>query len=312
MRILKRLCAALSVLAALLALTAGAALADYSMPVEDGDLSVYPGLDPDVKNILLIGTDTREKQMEGGRADTMMVCSVNTRTGMINVISLARDTWVTMGENGHQNKLNAAHTFGGPNLLMQTINRTYNLNIEHYVKVNFYGICDIVDTLGGVTIQLEEDEPWAINATVEEAYGDYGETPIVPVPAGATEARLCGAQALAYARIRNLDSDFGRQARQRKLLLAMAGEVADSSIPQMISLATTCFSYVSTNMPLLDIISLATKVLTTGIADVQMHAYPEEGEFQYDSADGVSKLIIDPAYGVEKIHGIFYPDTAAL
>lgn len=292
----------------LLALPCGS-LADYSMPVADGDLSQYPGLDENVKNILLIGTDTRENQLDSGRADTMMICSINQKTGMVHVTSLARDTWVTMGDNGHQNKLNAAHTFGGPNLLMQTINRTYQLNIEHYVTVNFYGICDIVDTLGGVTIQLQEDEPWAINTTVDESYGDYGDVRITPVPSDATEARLCGAQALAYARIRKLDDDFGRQARQRNLLMAMAREVGNCSIPQMISLATTCFEYVSTNLSLLDIISLATKVLTTGISDIQMHAYPQEGEFKYDSTDGVSKLIIDQAHGIEKLHGYMYPDN---
>lgn len=292
-----------------LLLPACTALGDYSMPVKDGDLSVYGGLDENVTNILLIGTDTREDATDAGRADTMMICSINQATGMINVISLARDTWVTMGDNGHQNKLNAAHTFGGPDLLMQTINRTYHLNIEHYVTVNFYGICDIVDTLGGVTIQLEKDEPWAINSTVEESYGDYGDTPIERVPSDATEAKLCGAQALAYARIRKLDNDFGRQARQRKLLLAMAGEVVNCSIPQMISLATTCFDYVSTNLSLFDIIGLATRVMGTGISDIRMYAYPEEGEFKYDSADGTSKLIIDPAYGIQKIHGILYPNS---
>lgn len=292
----------------LLALPCGA-LADYSMPVADGDLSQYPGLDENVKNILLIGTDTREKDMDTGRADTMMICSINQQTGMVHVTSLARDTWVTMGENGHQNKLNAAHTFGGANLLMQTINRTYHLNIEHFVKVNFYGICDIVDTLGGVTIQLQEDEPWAINSSVDESYGDYGDVRISPIPSDATEALLCGAQALAYARIRKLDDDFGRQARQRNLLMAMARKVGTCSIPQMISLATTCFEYVSTNLSLLDIISLATKVLTTGISDIQMHAYPQEGEFKYDNTDGVSKLIIDQAHGIEKLHSYMYPNS---
>lgn len=287
-----------------------AALADYSMPVADGDLSLYPGLDENVKNILLIGTDTREKDMASGRADTMMICSINKKTGMVHVTSLARDTWVTMGENGHENKLNAAHTFGGPNLLMQTINRTYHLNIEDYVTVNFYGICDIVDTLGGVTIQLQKDEPWAINSTVDESYGEYGDTRITPVPADATEARLCGAQALAYARIRKLDDDFGRQSRQRNLLMAMAREVGNCSIPQMVSLATTCFEYVSTSLSLLDIISLGTQVLTTGISDIQMHAYPQEGEFKYDSTDGVSKLIIDQEHGIQKLHGYMYPDNS--
>lgn len=297
------LAAALVMLLAL----ASCALADYSMPVKDGDLSQYPGLDERVKNILLIGTDTRENETASGRADTMMVCSLNTETGMVHVTSLARDTWVTMGDNGHENRLNAAHTYGGANLLMQTINRTYNLNIENHVTVNFYGICDIVDTLGGVTIPLAEGEAWAINTTVDESYGNYGDTPITPVPREATEAHLCGAQALAYARIRMLDSDFGRQARQRTLLMAMAREVANCSIPQMISLAKTCFEYVSTNLSIIDIISLATKVLTTGIADIQMHAFPEEGEFKYDNSDGTAKLLINPQDGIDKMHGYMYP-----
>ena len=120
---------------------------------------------------------------------------------------------------------------------------------------------------------------------------------------------LTGEEALTYARIRKLDDDFGRQARQRNLLMAMAREVGNCSIPQMISLATTCFDYVKTNLSLLDIISLATKVLPTGISDIQMHAYPQEGEFKYDSADGVSKLFIDPAHGIAKLHGYMYPDT---
>ena len=297
----------LVLLAALMLAMPCLALADYSMPVAKDALDPYPGLDESVRNILLIGVDTREKDMDSGRADTMMICSINQKTGMVHVTSLARDTWVTMGENGHQNKLNAAHSFGGPNLLMQTINRTYNLNIEDYVTVNFYGICDIVDTMGGVTVPLQKDEPWAINSTVEESYGDYGDTPITPVPREATEAKLCGAQALAYARIRNLDSDFGRQARQRNLLMAMARQVGNCSIPQMISLATTCFEYVKTNLSLLDIISLATNVLKTGIADIQMHAFPEEGEYKSDSSDGVFKLYIDQAYAIQKMHGYMYP-----
>lgn len=299
----------LAMLMLLLAFGGAAALADYSMPVADGDLSLYPGLDENVKNILLIGTDTRDKNLASGRADTMMICSINQKTGMIHITSLARDTWVNMGENGHENKLNAAHTFGGPNLLMQTINRTYHLNIEHYVTVNFYGICDIVDTLGGVTIQLAQDEPWAINSTVDESYGDYGDTPITPIPSDAAQAHLCGAQALAYARIRKLDDDFGRQARQRNLLMAMAREVANSSIPRMMALAKTCFEYVSTNLSLMDIISLATNVLTTGISDIRMHAFPEEGEYKYDSTDGVSKLIIDQEYAIKKMHGYMYPEN---
>ena len=282
------------------------AMADYRMPVADGDLSQYPGLDENVKNILLIGTDTRERNLDSGRADTMMICSINQKTNTVHITSLARDTWVTIGDNGHKNKLNAAHSFGGPNLLMQTINRTYNLNIEDYVTVNFYAVCDIVDALGGITIELQEGEPWAINSSVRESYGDVD---VTPIPRDATQARLCGAQALAYARIRKLDNDFGRQNRQRNVLMAMVRQLGSSSLKQMISTATTCMQYVATNMSLMEIISLGTKVLANGMPDIQMHAFPEKGEFHYDRSDGTSKVIVDPAQGIAKIHGYHYPDA---
>lgn len=296
---------ALALLALCLLLPA-AVLADYSMPVADNALDAAQGLDTRWMNILLIGTDTREKTLDSGRADTMMICSLNKETGEIKITSLARDTWVEMGENGHMNKLNAAHTFGGANLLMQTINRTYDMNIERYVTVNFYGICDIVDALGGVKVQLAGDEAWAINQGVEEEYSSYGDVQVASIPRGATEAELCGVQALSFVRIRKLDSDFGRQDRQRRLLMAMYERVKECSIPELIGVATTCMSYVKTNLSLTEIIALGIGVLEHGVSEISMQAFPDEGEYRYDSADGTSKLIVDYEQGREKIHRFIY------
>ena len=292
-------------LALLLALPCLAA-ADYSMPVADGDVDAVEGLDENWVNILLIGTDTREKDLRSGRADTMMICSLHRQTGEVKITSLARDTWVEMGDNGHMNKLNAAHTFGGPNLLMQTINRTYGMNIRYYVTVNFYGICDIVDALGGVHVPMEDGEPGTINKSVEEEYSSYGDSKVVQIPRDATEADLCGAQALAYVRIRKLDNDFGRQNRQRRLLMAMYEKVRGCSLPELIGVIRTCLGYVATNLPLTQIITLATGVLDHGIAGISMQAFPDEGEYRYDSADGTSKLIVDYEQGRQKIYSFIY------
>ena len=301
---MKKTFARLAALMLVLALLPCAAAADYSMPVADDALDPVQGLDERVVNILLIGTDTRSEGEMTGRADTMMICSLNKETGAVRIASLQRDAWVTIGDNGHENKLNAAHTFGGPNLLMQTINRQFGMNIERYVTVNFYGICDIVDALGGVTLQLEEGEAGTINRTTEEK---YGKVKPMSIPSGATEATLCGSQALAYARIRSLDSDFGRIARQRKLLYAMALRLTQCSIPELISFATTCFQYVKTNLSLMDIVSLGTTVLKTGVTDIRMTTAPDEGEFRYDSSDGVSKLIIDRDQVKQKLYDFIYP-----
>lgn len=278
-------------------------LADYSMPVTDDNLSITEGLDETWLNVLLIGTDTREGDLDSGRSDTMMICSVNRDTGEIKLASLARDTWVTIGDNGHQNKLNAAHTFGGPNLLMQTINRTYQMNISQYVTVNFYGICDIVDALGGVTIALEEGEAGTINNSVE---AEYGNAEIVKIPSGATEATLCGAQALAYARIRKLDNDFGRTNRQRKLLSAMLEKFKTCSLTQKMDFITTCFGCVSTNLSLSNIFSLSMVVIDHGVGQISMLSLPSEGHYHYDSADGTSKVIIDADQCAQELHAFIY------
>lgn len=284
-----------------------AALADYSMPVADDALDAVQGLDENWKNILLIGTDSREKRLDGGRSDTMMICSLNKVTGEVKITSLARDTLVTMGENGHQNKLNAAHSYGGPNLLMQTINRTYGMNIEDYVTVNFYGVCDIVDALGGVTVSLEEGEPWAINTTVYEGYASYGdEGGIVPVDREATQAHLSGAQALAFIRIRKLDNDLGRQNRQRRLIKGMYDSVKSCSITEMIGVIKTCLEHVKTNLSFTEIVTLATGVLDHGIAGISMQAFPDEGEYSYETHNGASVLVVNYEKGRQKIHGFIY------
>lgn len=293
----------LALLLVLVLLPCAALGEEYRMPVADDELDAAEGLDENVINILFIGTDTRLDEDPAGRADTMMVCSLNKTNGAVRITSLQRDAWVTIGDNGHQNKLNAAHSFGGPNLLMQTINREFGLNITKYVAVNFYGICDIVDALGGVTVQLEDDEAGTINHTVDAKYGK-----VRPewIPDDATEARLCGSQALAYVRIRKLDNDFGRTSRQRKLIYAMAQRLAECSIPELIKTATTCFSFVKTNIGLLDAIDLATTVLKVGVSDIAMQTAPAEDEIRYDSSDGVSKLIFDKEQVTQKIHNFIY------
>ena len=283
-------------------LLSGAAIAEYRIPVEDHELDAVEGLDENVINILLIGTDTLEKDMDGGRADVMMICSVNKKTGALRVASLQRDTWVTIGENGMQNKINAAHSFGGVNLLMQTINRTFGMNIEKYVKVNFYAVCDIVDALGGVKVELEPEEIPSINRGSKE----YANVEPEQIPSGTREATLTGSQALAYARIRHLDNDFGRTARQRKLLYAMAKKLSESSIPEMINTATVCFEYVQTNLSLLDMISLATTVMKNGLNDMRMKAFPAEGDYHYGTGGGPSRLIIDNDQVAQTLHEFIY------
>ncbi|MBQ2834184.1 MAG: LCP family protein [Clostridia bacterium] len=306
-RMIKRTGSTLMLALMILMLACGMAAADFSMPVADGDYDVFEGLDENRINVLLIGTDTRENDMDTGRADTMMICSLHKQTGDVKIVSLSRDLWVKMGERNHQNRLNAAHTFGGANLLIQTINRTFDMNIEHYVTVNFYGICDIVDALGGVTINIRADEASLVNQMAEPKFSNVE---IIPLEKQDGEQVLCGAQALAYARIRSLDNDIERQNRQRKLLMAIAAKVRECSILDIPGIISTCLEYVKTNLTLGEILPLAIGVLDHGISDIALRGIPQEGEYSYESGDGVSKLIINEDRMTEVIHQFIYQTQA--
>lgn len=266
------------------------------------DLSVYEGLDENVKNILLIGTNATKAS--DGRTELVMIFSANKETGKANIISLACDTWVEIGDKGTKNKLNMAYSLGGADLLMQTVNRMYNLNIESYVRLNFEGLQNIVDAMGGVSVQLEKDEAWMIKEEIKDSYDNLQAKAL---PANAKEATLNGVQALAYMRSMKLGNDFDRQDRQQKVLRAMGRKVRSCSATELVSLVTKVFGCVTTNLTLADSIDLATKVASMDISSIGMYRFPGEGEYSYDSKNGVSKLIVDTAYGTQKIHSILYP-----
>ncbi|MBQ6936137.1 MAG: LCP family protein [Clostridia bacterium] len=172
---------------------------------------------PDVKNILFIGAD-KEK---GGasRSDSIMIISVNKKVGRVIVTSVLRDTHVDIpGEC--EAKINAAYAWGGANLLIQTIEQNFNIKIDGYAVVNFNMFTELVDGLGGIDIEVTEDEADYIN------YRHNYKTETKPDHFESGESvHLNGYQALWYARIRKLDSDFMRTFRQRKVITAIAENV---------------------------------------------------------------------------------------
>lgn len=253
--------------------------------------------------VLLIGTDTRKDEGAAGRADAIMVGAVHRDTGAIRLISLARDMWITLPGTSSHNKINATYRIGGVDMLLDTVNEVLGLEIERYAAINFYGFCDMIDTLGGVTVALDEGEASAINRKAED---EYGSAPENRLEAGATEATLNGVQALAYSRIRNLDNDFGRTGRQRKVLTAVMQKVAKMNPLEMLSFASECMTYVETNIGLTEMMELGMLALSGGLEDFDQLALPAVGDYRYDSADGVSKVIFKPEAVIEKAQQFLY------
>lgn len=262
------------------------ALAEYQIKLQSWDTGAMVGLPDDVVNILLIGADSWEDVQDEGRSDTMIVCSYHKETGEVRLLSLARDLLVTIPNQGGTNRLNAAHSFGGPILLMKTINRTFLLNVERYVSLNIYGLRRILDAMGGLSISITEKEAREVNRMIGIEF-PHEENP--PCPSG--DCILSGLQAMTYARIRDLDSDFGRMARQRRVIEAIAWQVAGLDGERQMAFLQACLMNVSTNLNSEEILSMSLSALTHGISGMRMETLPRTGTFVFDNYRGMSVIL---------------------
>ena len=204
--------------------------------------------DKNVRNILLIGCD----KANGGssRSDSIMIASVNKTTGKITICSILRDTHLYIpGER--EAKVNSAYAWGGANLLIQTIEHNFGIKIDDYATVNFEMFTALVDGLGGVDVEVTEDEADYINNRHR-----YGKEKKPDTFESGESVHLNGYQALWYSRIRKLDSDFMRTQRQRKVISAIAdkvkGQINPIGIFGLISTAKEVAPFIETTLSTTD------------------------------------------------------------
>ena len=199
------------------------------------------------RNILLIGTDSRSDG-ERGRSDSMIMLSMCSDTNTINMVSFMRDAYVEIPGHG-SSKLNAAYSYGGPELLMDTIEQNFKVEIDDYITVNFNSFADIVDAVGGVEIKVSDEEAAAINVMLDSKEGKkfFGEPKETDYLDGAGTYEMNGKQALFYSRLRKVgNADFERTERQRKVLNQIIGKVSNPA--RLISAAGSALPSMTTNM----------------------------------------------------------------
>ena len=191
--------------------------------IDPEKLDKNPNLPDNVVNILLVGIDTRDTTLDSGlqHGDVQMILSINKDDGSVKLTSLLRDLYVTIPGYKNKNRINVAYARGGGQLAMRTVNKNFELNIESYVTINFYGLASIIDAIGGVDVDLSKAEATAINSYLKKNPPKYDnqdkDYERVPLEAVAGVQHLDGVQAVMYARTRSVDNDFGRTARQRHL-----------------------------------------------------------------------------------------------
>ncbi len=238
----------------------------------------------EVVDVLLVGVDNRDRTQFSGRSDVMMYLRIDTGHHSIKLVSLMRDTLVAI--DGHdKNKLNTAFHFGSVELAKSMLQDNFGLSPDYYVVVNFFGMEDIIDALGGVDVTLERKELSYLKDAIKETNSIDRDHKVDYIDE-AGEQHLNGRQAVAYMRIRKLDGDSQRVERQHKVLEALFTKAMNMNAGQIPDLLGAVVEYVRTDIPLGRMLDIATAVRGMEGSQLQTFRYPEE--FRNGSYEGMS------------------------
>lgn len=246
-----------------------------------------------VTNILLIGNDSRENG-EDGRSDAMILLSISNKTKKIYMTSLLRDMYVEI-PGYKDNRLNAAYSYGGAELLMETIEQNFDIHISRYVLVNFEAFANLVDAVGGVDLELTGKEVEYVNGYLVEyniLLGRPEGTDYFDDLSGGM-VHLNGPQALAYCRNRYIGTDFGRTERQRKVLTEVIHKLPKGVLTNPKGLIDGLMPNLTTNLTQTECYRLslmAPKILTY---DIIQNSIPIEGTYKDATHRKMSVLEVD-------------------
>ncbi len=213
-----------------------------------------------VLNVLLCGVDSKTGTANSGRADAIMLVSINKKTQQITLTSFFRDSYIYMdipqqsgSTKGRYEKVNAAYSLGGPATLIDTIEKNFKIEIDEYIAVDFASFQKLIDALGGVKVDVEQNEAMFIRRTSQQKNFPYGK-----------DVKLNGKQALIYSRIRKLDSDINRTERQRKIIKALLESAKKASSGQLVNAYKQTAQYIRTGYSQSEVISLMATAVTQG------------------------------------------------
>lgn len=220
-------------------------------------------------NIALFGVDSRDTNLgKGARTDTIMVASLNNKTGEVKLCSIFRDTYLNIG-NDTYNKANSAYSNGGPDQAIQMLNMNLDMDIDEYVTVGFKALVDTIDDLGGVEVDISEEEIHFLNdyqIGTAEAIG-IKQSDIVNVTKAGPQT-LNGLQATSYCRIRyTKGDDFKRAERQRTVLTQVAEKAMSSDIGTLNDIIDDIFPLCSTSFTKAEMVEYASRVATYSIGE---------------------------------------------
>ena len=256
--------------------------------------------------VALFGGDSREGQLGAGtHADTIIIASIDNKTKEIRLVSIYRDTFLKQKDDKY-NKANSAYFRGGPEEAISMLNENLDLDIEDYVTVDFKALVDTIDLMGGIEIDIQEEEVQYMNEFLQETADVAGTEANFIEHAG--EQKLDGAQAVTYARIRSTaGGDYKRTERQRLVIEKIFEKAVKTKISTINKIIDKVFEQVSTRFSLKEALGLA-----AGVADYQLG---ETAGFPFEKQDDVrykncGSVVVAQglAENVQELHTFLYPN----
>ena len=257
------------------------------------------------QNIALFGVDSREQDLLGGdnRSDTIMICSINKKSGEVKLVSVYRDTLLDIG-GGSFRKCNAAYAFGGPQQAIEMLNSNLDLNITDFVTVGFEGLADTIDAFGGIDLEITEEEMEYMNSYMDDMYYEIGTEYDEVTDYGMQH--LSGIQATAYCRIRYTQGDDFRRAERQRTVLQLTMQKAKEANPlQLIAAANRVLGETATSLDTGELLMFILRAKTMDLTETS--GFPSEEDRVFATVNGESCVV--PYYlttNVKTLHRVLF------
>ena len=260
--------------------------------------------DKDVVNILLIGQDKRSGEGRA-RSDSMILATLNKKDKSIHLTSFMRDLYVELPGDYSPNRLNAAYQFGGMELLDATIESNFGILIDGNIEVDFSGFQKCVDKVGGIDIELRQNEADFLN---KRGNWDVNQDSANTWQLKEGMNHLTGEQALAFSRIRYVgNADYERTERQRRVLTEVFKKVKSSDLKTIMGLIDELFPLLTTDISQTDMMAYAVAVLQIGTGDIQSDRIPISGSFKNAIVRKMEVLVPDLELNRRHLQQTLYP-----
>ena len=257
------------------------------------DLGITENKNGEIVNIALYGIDAAEG--ETGRSDSIMILTLDNVHNRIKLTSVMRDSYVDIAGHG-MDKINHAYAFGGPELAIRTLNENFGLNITDFMSVNFTSMPEIIDMLGGVSIDITDEEI---------ATGQ------IPGLYQSGTQLLTGDQALAYSRIRYASgNDFKRTERHRTVLNALVVKMIQQPVTSYPGLISDLAPYITTSLSNQEMLDMTTKYGALAKQGIKQNRFPQDDDANGQMIDGVYYLVFDIPTVREKMDAYIFQDQS--